>query len=124
MAIRDRTVHRLLSRLSRSIATRTSNEAVPQVTAQVTAQVSAQVSERIGESLRAEMVEVARMLRQQGDAADEVAETLGRTLARLSAEVDHLAEAVARLSDAAPDPERPGPTDVGPSADQPAGIGR
>lgn len=47
--------------------------------------------------VRAENVEVIRMLRQQGDASDEVAEVLGRTLARLGAEVDALSRAVERL---------------------------
>jgi hypothetical protein len=37
------------------------------------------------------------MLRQQGDASDEVAEILGRTLARLGAEVEALSQAVERL---------------------------
>jgi hypothetical protein len=60
-------------------------------------QAAAGLSAELVAALRAEMVEVARMLRQQGDAADEVAETLGRTLARLSAEVETLAEAVSRL---------------------------
>ena len=41
-------------------------------------------------SVRAEMRELARMLRQQGDAADEMAETFGRTLARLSVAVENL----------------------------------
>jgi phage shock protein A len=48
-------------------------------------------------AFQAESVELARMLRQQGDASDEVAETLGRTLARLGAEVEALARAVERL---------------------------
>ncbi|MBO0693062.1 MAG: hypothetical protein J2P58_09210 [Acidimicrobiaceae bacterium] len=47
--------------------------------------------------VRAENAEVVRMLRQQGDASDEVAEILGRTLARLGAEVDALSQAVERL---------------------------
>jgi hypothetical protein len=46
-----------------------------------------------------EMGELARMLRQQGDASDEVAETLGRSLARLGAEIDVLSKAVERLED-------------------------
>ena len=44
----------------------------------------------VAESVRAEMRELARMLRQQGDAADEMAETFGRTLARLSVAVENL----------------------------------
>lgn len=47
--------------------------------------------------VRAENTELVRMLRQQGDASDEVAEVLGRTLARLGAEVEALSEAVERL---------------------------
>lgn len=47
--------------------------------------------------VKTENVELVRMLRQQGDAADEVAEVLGRTLARLGAEVETLAKAVERL---------------------------
>lgn len=40
---------------------------------------------------------VERILADQGDAADEVAETIGRTLTRLSAEVESLAIEVLRL---------------------------
>jgi hypothetical protein len=49
------------------------------------------------EALRSEIVELTRMLRMQGDAADQLAETLGRTLARLSGEVEALGEAVQAL---------------------------
>ncbi|HEX6394483.1 MAG TPA: hypothetical protein VFZ97_13680 [Acidimicrobiales bacterium] len=48
-----------------------------------------QISDRIGN--------VERILGDQGDAADEVAETIGRTLTRLSAEVNSLAQEVVRL---------------------------
>lgn len=44
--------------------------------------------------LRSETEELARMLRLQGDADDELAATLGRTLARLSAEVETLSASV------------------------------
>ena len=50
------------------------------------------------DDVRADIVEMTRMLRMQGDAADQVAEALGRTLARLSAEVDLLAGALGGLS--------------------------
>ena len=43
------------------------------------------------EGLRSDIVELTRMLRMQGDASDQVAEVLGRTLTRLSAEVETLA---------------------------------
>ena len=46
--------------------------------------------------LRRDMVEMTRMLRMQGDASDQVAEVMGRTLARLSAEVEALAGALDR----------------------------
>jgi hypothetical protein len=62
------------------------------------------------DDLRAEMVEVARMLRMQGDADDELAETLGRTLTRLSAEVEGLSTAVAHLE--AADPWRDQPVEM------------
>jgi len=51
----------------------------------------------VTEAVRAEFVELHRILRQQGDAADEIAETLGRTIARLSAEVEALTEALHEL---------------------------
>ncbi len=46
------------------------------------------------DKLRSDLVELSRMLRMQGDAADQVAEVLGRTIARLSTEVDQLSEAL------------------------------
>jgi hypothetical protein len=51
-------------------------------------------TEKATEDVRRDIVELTRMLRMQGDAADQVAEALGRTLARLSAEVDVLGEAL------------------------------
>ncbi len=44
-----------------------------------------------------ELAELRRILADQGDAADEVAEALGRTLTRLSAEVSDLGAEVVRL---------------------------
>jgi len=41
-------------------------------------------------SLQSDIVELTRMLRMQADAADQVAEALGRTLIRLSVEVEDL----------------------------------
>jgi ubiquinone biosynthesis protein UbiJ len=49
------------------------------------------------DKLRKDVVELTRMLRMQGDAADQVAEALGRTFTRLSAEVESLSEAVGQL---------------------------
>jgi hypothetical protein len=72
------------------------------VVAQVVTPLFAELRDESSRTLRAELTEVQRMLRQQGDAADEVAETLGRTLVRLSAEVEALAMAVDRLSSAPP----------------------
>jgi chromosome segregation ATPase len=46
------------------------------------------------EGLRSDLVELNRVLRMQGDAADQVAEVLGRTLTRLSAEVEVLSGAL------------------------------
>ena len=46
-----------------------------------------------------EFAELRRILGDQGDAADQVAETLGRMLARLSGELSTLAGEVARLHD-------------------------
>ncbi|MGH9114420.1 MAG: hypothetical protein ACRDWW_01185 [Acidimicrobiales bacterium] len=46
-----------------------------------------------------EFAEVRRILGDQGDAADEVAEILGRTIAKLSVELEDLAVEVARLRD-------------------------
>ncbi|MGH9104290.1 MAG: hypothetical protein ACRDZX_00340 [Acidimicrobiales bacterium] len=47
--------------------------------------------------LRGDIVELTRMLRMQGDAADQVAEVMGRTLTRLSAEVEILHAVVETL---------------------------
>lgn len=46
--------------------------------------------------MRRDLVEMTRMLRMQGDASDQVAEVMGRTLTRLSAEVEALAGALDR----------------------------
>jgi hypothetical protein len=54
------------------------------------AEMSDRLEATVAESVRSEMRELARMLRQQGDAADEMAETFGRTLARLSVAVENL----------------------------------
>ena len=54
------------------------------------AEMSDRLETTVAESVRSEMRELARMLRQQGDAADEMAETFGRTLARLSVAVENL----------------------------------
>ncbi|HTW07567.1 MAG TPA: hypothetical protein VME46_08660, partial [Acidimicrobiales bacterium] len=48
-------------------------------------------------AVRKELVEVTRMLRMQGDAADQVAEVMGRTFERLSDEVLTLSETLGRL---------------------------
>jgi hypothetical protein len=55
------------------------------------------------DKLRKDIVELTRMLRMQGDAADQVAETLGRTFTRLSAEVESLSTAVVQLRAGADD---------------------
>ena len=49
------------------------------------------------DKLRKDVVELTRMIRMQGDAADQVAEVLGRTFTRLSAEVESLSGAVGQL---------------------------
>jgi hypothetical protein len=59
----------------------------------------ARMSAEITAYLRTELAEMHRMLRQQSDAADQVAETLGRTLTRLSAEVADLSEALAQFEE-------------------------
>lgn len=51
----------------------------------------------VNRSLLPELAELRRILGDQGDAADEVAEALGRTLARLSAELTDLGAEVVRL---------------------------
>lgn len=51
----------------------------------------------VNRSLLPELAELRRILGDQGDAADEVAEALGRTMTRLSAEVTDLTEEVVRL---------------------------
>jgi hypothetical protein len=57
----------------------------------------AQVTVGVEQTVRDEMRELARMLRQQGDAADELAETFGRTLLRLSEAVEDLQARLDRL---------------------------
>jgi hypothetical protein len=66
-----------------------------------------EIRQEIRTTLHHELGEVQRMLRQQGDASDEVAEILGRTLARLGAEVETLSGALDRLDPVTPSP---GPT--------------
>lgn len=68
---------RAIGGLIRTIAANTANEAVGRVDARIR--------------------EVERILGDQGDAADEVAEIIGRTLTRLSAEVTALSSEVALL---------------------------
>jgi len=49
------------------------------------------------EALRSDLVELTRVLRMQGDAADQIAEVLGRALTRLSAEVETLSGALENM---------------------------
>ena len=51
----------------------------------------------VNQSLLPELAELRRILSDQGDAADDVAEALGRTLTRLSAELADLTTEVVRL---------------------------
>jgi hypothetical protein len=51
---------------------------------------SERVADRLESAVRKEMEELARMMRQQGDAANELAETFGRSLIRLSKAVEDL----------------------------------
>lgn len=55
------------------------------------------VADEVERRLGPEMAEIRRILGDQGDAADEVAEVLGRTLSRLADQVDLLASEVVRL---------------------------
>jgi len=56
-------------------------------------------------SVRSDVEELTRMIRMQGDAADQVAEIMGRALTRLSAEVEVLSSIVPQLTeDVAPAP--------------------
>lgn len=48
--------------------------------------------------VKASIAEIERILGYQGDAADEVAETTGRTLTRLSSELSALTAELARLN--------------------------
>ena len=58
---------------------------------------SERVAIRLESAVHAEMEELARMLRQQGDAANELAETFGRSLLRLSQAVEDLQARLDRL---------------------------
>jgi hypothetical protein len=49
------------------------------------------------DALAPEFAEIRRVLGDYGDAADQVADTLGRVLTRLTGQVESLAEEVARL---------------------------
>jgi hypothetical protein len=49
--------------------------------------------------LRTDYVELTRMFRMQGDAADQVAEALGRTLTRLTAELESFGGGLEELED-------------------------
>lgn len=90
-------------RLADEASARVTEQVTTAVTAQVTEQVATRVTEQITALVRAEMVELARMLRQQGDADDEAVETFGRALVRLSAEIDALRARLVQLShDASP----------------------
>ncbi|HWD56580.1 MAG TPA: hypothetical protein VG346_15760 [Acidimicrobiales bacterium] len=61
------------------------------------ARVAEHVTVRVEAAVRDEMTELARMLRQQGDAADELAETFGRSLIRLSKAIEDLQARLDRL---------------------------
>ena len=50
-------------------------------------------------ALTPEFAELRRILGDQGDAADQVAEAVGRVLARLSGEVETLSDEVAHLQE-------------------------
>lgn len=58
---------------------------------------SERVADRLESAVHKEMEELARMLRQQGDAANELAETFGRSLIRLSKAVEDLQARLDRL---------------------------
>jgi hypothetical protein len=49
------------------------------------------------EALTPDLADLRRILVDYGDAADQVADTLGRVLARMTGEVESLAEEVTRL---------------------------
>ena len=63
----------------------------------VAAQSADQITTATVQTVRDEMKELQRMLRQQGDAADELAETFGRILTRLSGAVEELQARLDRL---------------------------
>ena len=56
-----------------------------------------ETADRVQQALLPELAEIRRIIGDQGDAADEIAEITGRTLARLSAEVADLRAEVADL---------------------------
>jgi hypothetical protein len=59
------------------------------------------------DDVRRDIVELTRMLRMQGDAADQVAEALGRTITRLSEELEALGQATADLRSLREDVHQP-----------------
>lgn len=77
------------------------NNKLDRLPAQI-AESATKATEDLTEVVRAELVEVTRMLRMQGDAADQVAEVLGRTMVRLSAEVNALTDTLEPLQGRAP----------------------
>ncbi len=64
------------------------------------------VAGRLESAIHNEMEELARMLRQQGDATHELAETFGRSLIRLSKAVEDLQARLDRLETAEGRPTR------------------
>jgi hypothetical protein len=58
-----------------------------------------QTSSEVGRILLPELAELRRILGDQGDAADEIAEITGRTLTRLSDEIADLRAAVTVLQE-------------------------
>jgi hypothetical protein len=67
-------------------------------------------TEHVGDRLQASMHEdvnqLARMLSQQGDAANEVAETFGRNLIRLSEAIEDLRARLDRIEEGEGQPTR------------------
>ena len=60
--------------------------------------VARETADRAVQPVLAETAQLLRVLGDQGDAADEVAETLGRTMTRLSAEITSLATVIDSLA--------------------------
>ncbi|HET9077730.1 MAG TPA: hypothetical protein VFN68_12430 [Acidimicrobiales bacterium] len=85
-----------MSSLKRMLVTRIDRYARA-VADETATRMTQQLTAHLDEIVRSEMKELARMLRQQGDAADEVAETFGRTLTRLSSEIESLGAALRDL---------------------------